>query len=118
MFKIEIKSHPQDALVTVSSEVKFRCVASVSSNLTFSWTHNGSTVSGSSTTGDTSILTITSVKNSDAGSYACTVSGESVSVISNAATLTCDGMTYAYLINIFVYLLSLLICLIKHFNPV
>ena len=101
VFKIEIKSHPQDALVTVNSAVSFRCVASVSSNLTFSWTHNGSTVSGSLTTGDTSVLTISNVKNSDAGSYACTVSGESVSVISNGATLTCDGMTYTYLISIF-----------------
>ena len=113
VFKIEIKSNPQDALMAVNSVVKFRCVASISSNLTFSWTHNGSTINRSSTTGDTSVLTITNVKNSNAGSYACTVSGESVSVISNAATLTCDGMTYAYLINIFVYLLSLLICLIN-----
>ena len=56
--------------------------------MTFSWTHNGRSISGSSTTGDTSILTITSVRYSDAGSYVCTVRSGSLSVMSNAANLT------------------------------
>ena len=60
--------------------------------MTFSWTHNGTSITGSSTTGDTSILTITSVRNSDAGSYVCTVRSESVSVMSRTATLTVYGM--------------------------
>ena len=68
------------------------CSSYISSNVTFSWTHNGTSISGSSTTGDTSILTITSVRNSDAGSYVCTVSSGSLSVMSNAATLTVYGM--------------------------
>ena len=68
------------------------CTSSISSNVTFSWTHNGVSISGSSTTGDTSILTITSVKNSDAGSYVCTVKSGSVLVMSNTATLTVYGM--------------------------
>ena len=93
MFKIEIISHPQDVLAAVNSVVSFSCTVSVSSNITFSWTHNGSSINGSSTTGDTSILTITSVENSDAGSYVCTVSGESVSVMSDTATLIYYGMT-------------------------
>ena len=59
--------------------------------MTFSWTHNGTSISGSSTTGDTSILTITSVRHSDAGSYVCTVSSGSLSVMSNTATLTLYG---------------------------
>ena len=59
--------------------------------MTFSWTHNGRSISGSSTTGDTSILTITSVKDIDAGSYVCTVNSGSLSVMSNAATLTIYG---------------------------
>ena len=59
--------------------------------MTFSWTHNGTSITGSSTTGDTSILTITSVRNSDAGSYVCTVRSGSVSVMSRTATLTVYG---------------------------
>ena len=64
----------------------------MSSNVTFSWTHNGTTIAGSSTTGDTSILTITSVRDSDAGSYVCTVSSGSLSVMSNTAKLAPVGM--------------------------
>ena len=60
--------------------------------MTFSWTHNGTAINGSSTTGDTSILTITSAKNSDAGSYMCTVRIGSKSDNSNTATLTFLGM--------------------------
>ena len=69
-----------------------RCTSSLSSDVTFSWTHNGTSISGSSTTGDTSILTITSVRDSDAGSYVCTVTSGSLSVMSNTATLTVYGM--------------------------
>ena len=68
------------------------CRSSLSSNVRFLWTHNGASISGSSTTGDTSILTITSVRDSDAGSYVCTVSSGSLSVMSNTATLTVYGM--------------------------
>ena len=57
----------------------------------FSWSHNGRSISGSSTTGDTSILTFTSVRESDSGSYICTVSSGSVLVMSNVATLTVYG---------------------------
>ena len=83
--------HPKANLVAVRSTVNFTCVSSVSSNVTFSWTHNGTSISGSSTTGDTSILTITSVRDSDAGSYVCTVSSRSLSVMSNTTTLTVYG---------------------------
>ena len=70
------------------------CTSSISSDVTFSWTHNRTSISGSSiaTTGDTSILTITSVMNSDAGSYVCIVSSGSLSVMSNTAILTVYGM--------------------------
>ena len=91
-FVIEITTHPEDKLVTVNSTVSFSCTSSLSSNVIFSWTHNGRSINGSSTTGDTSILTITSVRHNDAGSYVCTVmrSG-SLSVMSNAAILTVYG---------------------------
>ena len=79
--------------------ISFTCKSSTSSNVTFSWTHNGTSISGSSTTGDTSILTITSVRNSDAGSYVCTVSSGSVSVMSNAATLCFVGMIHVILLS-------------------
>ena len=75
------------------------CTSSISSNVTFSWTHNGTSISVSSTTGDTSILTITSVRNSDAGSYVCTVKSGSVSVMSNTATLTVYGKTHGLFVN-------------------
>ena len=67
--------------------------------MTFSWTHNGTSISASSTTGDTSILTITRVKHSVAGSYVCTVSSGSLSVMSNAATLTVYGMCVIHFLN-------------------
>ena len=95
-FSTEIVTHPQEKLVAVNSRVNFTCTSSLSSNVTFSWTHNG-TISKSSTTGDTSILTITSVKNNDAGSYVCTVRSGSVSVMSNTAILRVYGKFYTYM---------------------
>ena len=68
--------------------------------MTFSWTSDGRDVTGQSTsTGDTSILTITSVRSSDDGSYVCTVRSESLSVMSNATTLTVYGMCYLHIIQ-------------------
>ena len=65
----------------------------MSSDVTFSWTHNGRDVTAQSTsTGDTSILTITNVMRSDGGSYVCTVRSGSLSVMSNTSTLTTYGM--------------------------
>jgi len=91
-FVTEITTHPEDKLVAVNSMVNLTCTSSVSSNVVFSWTHNETSINGSSTSGDTSILTITSVRNSDAGSYVCIVSSGSLSVMSNTATLTVYGI--------------------------
>ena len=90
-FTTGITTHPESKLVPVNSTVNFMCTASLSSNVTFSWTHDGILINESSTAGDTSILTITNVRHSDAGSYVCTVSSGSVSVMSNTATLTFYG---------------------------
>ena len=88
----EIITHPQDKLIAVTSTVSLTCTSSLSSNVIFSWSHNGRFINGSSTTtGDTSILTITSVRHSDVGSYVCTVRSGSLSVMSNTATLTVYG---------------------------
>ena len=78
-------------MIPVRSTVNLVCTSSLSSNVTFSWTHNERAISESSSTGDTSILTITNVRHRDAGSYKCTVSSGSVSVMSNPATLTVYG---------------------------
>ena len=88
----EIITHPQDKLVPVDSSVSLTCTSSLSSNVTFSWTHNGVSISGSSTTGDTSILTVANVQRSDVGSYVCAVRSGSVSVTSNTANLAVFGM--------------------------
>ena len=87
MYLKEIITHPQNKILKLNSTISFKCTASISSNVIFSWTHNGRSISGSSTTGDTSILTITSVKDSDVGSYVCNVRSGSLSVMSNAANL-------------------------------
>ena len=87
---IEITNHPQDKLVPVNSTVNMTCTSSLSSNVIFTWTHNGRSINGS-TTDDTSILTFTSARHSNSGSYVCTVRSGSVSVTSNAATLTVYG---------------------------
>ena len=90
---LEIITQPQDKLVSVNSLVNLTCTSSLSSNVTFLWTHNGMSIINQSlsTTGDTSILTITNVRHSDTGSYECTVSSGSVSVTSSTATLTVYG---------------------------
>jgi len=83
-FVSEITTHPQDKLVPVGSSVSLTCTSSVSSD--------GSDVTGQSTsTGNTSILIITSVRSSDDGSYVCTVRSGSLSVMSNTATMTVYG---------------------------
>ena len=86
-----IITHPQDKLIAVTSTVSLTCTSSLSSNVIFSWSHNGKFINGSSTTGDTSILTITRVRHSDVGSYVCTVRSGSLSVMSNTTTLTVYG---------------------------
>ena len=97
-FVIEIITHPQNKLVPVSSAVNLTCTSSLSSNVTIIWYHDGVPINESATTSDTSILTITSVKESDAGSYVCTVTSlysGLVSVTSKNAILTVYG-TYVY----------------------
>ena len=80
--------------------VNLTCTSSVSSDVTFSWTHNGRGVTGQPTpTGNTSILTITRVKRNDVGRYVCIVRHESLSVMSNTATLTVYGMYQNYIAN-------------------
>ena len=90
----EIITHPQRKVVAFNAKVSLMCTSSLSSNVTFSWTHNGTSIDGQLTAGDTSTLTISSVQYSDAGSYVCTVRSGSVSVMSNTATVIVYGMFY------------------------
>ena len=100
-FFLEITTHPQDRLVPVGSSVSLTCTSSVSSDVTFSWTHNGKGVSGRSTpTGDTSTLTIVSARRShNNSSYVCTVRSGLLSVMSNTAALTIYGMLCTLVVN-------------------
>ncbi|XP_065895854.1 peroxidasin-like [Dysidea avara] len=96
---LKITTHPQDREVAQGSTVSLTCTSSVSSGVTFSWTHAGSDVTGQSTsTGNTSTLTIINAMRSDAGSYVCTVQSGSLSVMSDRRTVTVYG-SVSYAIN-------------------
>ena len=89
---LEIITHPQNEQVTFRSSVTLTCTSSLSSNVTFSWTHNDTIVKTQSTINDdTSRLTISNVRYSDGGSYLCIVRSGSLSVTSNTATITVYG---------------------------
>ena len=102
---LEITTHPQDKLVALDSMVSLTCSSSVSSDVTFSWTHDGRNVTvQSASTGDTSILAINKVKRKrDSGSYVCTVMSGSLSVTSNTATLKVYGMLQFTFLNVLKY---------------
>ena len=92
LYLLEITTHPQDREVAQGSTVSLTCTSSVSSGVTFSWTHAGSDVTGQSTsTGNTSTLTITNVMRIDGGSYVCTVRNGSLSVMSDRVNVTVYG---------------------------
>ena len=86
---LEIITHPQNKQVKFGSSITLSCTSSLSSNVTFSWTHNGTMIKTQSTvSGDTSRLTISNVRYSNGGSYVCIVRSGSLSVTSNTATIT------------------------------
>ena len=86
---LEIITHPQNKQVTFGSSVALTCTSSISSDVTFSWTHNDTMIKIQSTVnGNTSRLTINNVRYSDGGSYVCIVRSGSLSVTSNTATIT------------------------------
>ena len=88
-----ITTHPHSRHTKIGSSVTLTCSSSmISSDVTFSWTHNGTTIrTQSSTNSDTSRLTISNVRYSDSGSYVCIVRSGSLSVMSNTATITVYG---------------------------
>ena len=96
----EIITHPQDRLVPFGSSVSLICTSSVSSNVTFSWTHNDDIVTRQITLlSNSSILTIVPFRTKNAGNYVCTVRSGSLSVMSDPANLTAYGMYVVYFVN-------------------
>ena len=80
-----IAQQPQNASVLSGSSVTFTVVASGPSDLSYQWTKDGTNIVDATN----STYTITSVQDSDAGSYTVIVSGNNgQTVTSNPATLT------------------------------
>ena len=67
--KLEVIIHPQNTQVTFDSSVTLTCTTSLSSNVTFSWTHNGTVIKNTLlVNGSTSSLTISNLRYRDGGS--------------------------------------------------
>ena len=89
---VGITSHPHNKQILFDSNFKLTCTSSLSSNVRFSWTHNGTIIRNTLlVNGDTSKLTMNNVRYSDGGSYVCIVRSGSLSVTSNTATITVYG---------------------------
>ena len=89
---LEIISHPLNKQLLIGSNLILTCTSSMSSNVTFSWTHNGSIITAQLVANSaTSRLTISNVSYSDGGSYVCIVRSGSLSVTSNIAIITVHG---------------------------
>ena len=79
----------------VNGSITFTCTSSVSTNVKFSWAHNGRPITRpntQSTVGSISTLRITGIRNSDDGRYVCTVTSGLVSVTAHVKTLNVYGM--------------------------
>ena len=107
---LEVIAHPQNIQVKSGSSVTLTCTSSISSNVTFSWTHNGTITKQPSSiiNGDTSRLTISNVRYSDGGSYVCIVRSGSLSVTSNTAIITiCGKLKCMLYLNCYLMLIAL-----------
>ena len=107
---LEIITHPQNRKLKFGSDVTLICTSSLSSNVTFLWTHNGNIVwNYLSVNGATSRLTLSNVRYSDGGSYVCIVEKGSLSVTSKAATITINGKLNCtlYFINWYLIIVTL-----------
>ena len=89
LYITEIVGHPQSQTVPVNSTTSLTCSSSVKANSRFIWTHNGRQIKEDIVDmGHTSTLTLTKVKESDAGRYTCIVRSESLIAISKSAVLS------------------------------
>ena len=107
---LEMINHPQNMQVKLGSSITLTCTSSsMSSDVTFSWTHNGTIIRNHlPVNGDTSRLTISNVRYSDGGSYVCIVRSGSLSVTSNTATITVTGkLNYMLYLNCYLMMIGL-----------
>ena len=106
---LEMINHPQNMQVKFGSSITLTCTSSISSDVTFSWTHNGTIIRNHlPVNGNTSKLTINNVKYSDGGSYVCIVRSGSLSVTSNTATITITGkLNYMLYLNCYLMIIGL-----------
>jgi len=79
-----ITTEPQSQTVTVGQNASFSVVAGGTAPLSYQWSLNGTALSG----GTSSVLTLTNVQTTDAGSYTVVVTNLVGSVASAVATLT------------------------------
>ena len=92
MLLLEITSHPHSKQLLIGSNLSLTCTLSISSNVIFSWIHNGTIIKTQLVVnGGTGRLTISNVSYSDGGSYVCIVRSGSLSVTSNTATIIMFG---------------------------
>ena len=86
---LEITTCPDNKQAIIGSTVSLACTSSLSSDVTFTWTHNGTIIRQQQPINiDTSMLTITDVSYGDSGSYVCIIERGTLSVTSNIATIT------------------------------
>ena len=91
---LEIVTHPHNKQSKIGSRVlTLTCESSkLSSDVTFTWTHNGTIISNYQAVNSyTSRLTISNVQYSDSGNYTCIVAKGSLSVTSDIAIITVYG---------------------------
>ena len=79
-----ITTEPQSQTVTVGQDASFSVVAGGTAPLSYQWSLNGTALSG----GASSVLTLTNVQTTDAGSYTVVVTNPVGSATSAVATLT------------------------------
>ena len=95
--KPSITTQPKSQTVTEGNSVTFSVVATGTATLKYQWKKNGTAISGATS----SSYKISSVKASDEGSYAVTVSNSAGSVTSSAAVLTVNPVLMLNSITIF-----------------
>jgi len=84
-----IQTQPQSQTVTAGKTAQFSVTASGRPSPTYSWSFNGTVISGATS----ATYSIGSVQSSNAGAYTVTVSNSLGSVTSNPATLTVNAAT-------------------------
>ena len=90
---LEITAHPDNKQAKIGSSVTLTCTSSISSSdVTFTWIHNGTiTRQQQPINSDTSRLTISNVRYRDSGRYVCIVRKGPISMTSHNAIITVYG---------------------------